>query len=223
MRLLLPLAFLLTAAISAPAGDVVLDRIIASANAAGPANLAFDRTTTMVKKGGPMNTRTVLVERWDGKRWHLVTFNGKPPTPEKRREVEPATRAVPVPGYYRLAALVAAATERRTDAEGRLVLIIPRLPDQAVRTDDKDISRYLSGEAVIDSAGGQPYVARLTLRSHENFKLNFLITVKHFEQVSEFAPAADGPPRLISESASSQGSLLGVPGGMKSETVFAYR
>lgn len=224
VRLLLPVVLLLTTGTAAPPlTDGVTERIIATARAMTPAELAFDRSTTSVKKGGGMVTRTAVIERWDGRQWALVSFNGKPPTAEQRRGVEKETRAVPVPGYHQMAGLIAAATERRTDDQGRTVLVIPQLPANAVRTDAKDISRYLSAEAVIGHANGQPYVERLTVKSHENFKLNFLIRVTSFSQVSSYAPAADGRPHLTAQAVVSQGDLLGIPGGMKSDTVFAYR
>lgn len=224
VRMLLPAILLLTVGATAPPlTDGVTERIIATARAIDPASLAFDRSTTSVKKGGGMVTRTAVVERWDGRQWALVSYNGRVPTPEQRRETEKQTRAVPVPGYHQMATLIAAATERHVDAQGRMVLTIPQLPANAVRTDSKDISRYLSAEAVIGHADGQPYVERLTVRSRENFKLNFLIKVTSFSQVSDYAPAADGRPRLTQQAVVSQGDLLGIPGGMKSDTVFAYR
>jgi hypothetical protein len=222
--LLLPLVVLLgVGATAPPLNDEDCKQIIAAARALTPATLAFDRTTTLVRKGGPVNTRTQLVERWDGRKWVLVSHNGKPPTAEQRRDIEGKSQAAPVPGYHQMAALIAAVTARRTDDQGRTVLIIPQLPANSVRTDDKDISRHLGAEALLGSAGGQPYVARLTVTSHEHFKLNLMITVLNFRQSSDYAPAPDGRPRLTNQAVVSQGALLGIPGGEKSETVFAYR
>ncbi len=223
MRHLLPLAVLLAGAAAAPPADPVADRIIAAARATTPAQLSFDRTTTMVRDGGGSTNRTVRIERWDGRRWSLVRVNGRPPTPEERKAAEAEARAAPVPGYHCLAGLVAAATERRTGADGRTILVIPVLPSGSVRTDSSDISRHLSGEAVIGTAAGQPFVERLHVKSRDDFKLNMLIKVTSFEQVSEYGLDAAGRPRLRTQTADSRGSMFGFAGGMKSETTYAYR
>ncbi len=224
VRYLLPLVLLLaSAAANAPLADPVSERIIATAKATTPAELSFDRTTTMVRDGGGTTTRTVLVERWDGSRWTLVRRNGKVPTADQRRSAEAEAKASPVPGYYRLAELVSAATERRTDADGRTVLVIPVLPEGSVRSDSKDISRHLSGEVTIGSANGKPFVERLRVKARENFKLNLLIRVHSFEQISEYGLDAAGRPRLRTQTADSRGSMFGFPGGMKSEITYAYR
>lgn len=224
MRYLLPLVLVLaSAAATAPLTDPVSERIIATARSSTPAELSFDRTTTMVRDGGGSTTRTVLVERWDGRRWSLVRRNGRVPTAEERRAAEAEAKAAPVPGYYRIADLISAATERRTDADGRTILVIPVLPANSVRSDSSDISRHLSAEATIVTANGQPYVERLHVKARENFKLNMLIRVHSFEQISEYGMDATGKPRLRAQTADSRGSMFGFPGGMKSEITYAYR
>ncbi len=219
------LAGLLLAA--APADELRLEplreAIITDARAADPAAMAFERTTTAVRRGPGMKEKTVTVERWDGQRWALISVNGKAPTTSHLKAFRKATSANPVPGYHRMAALLAAASDVSTDGDGRRVLKIPVLPPGSVRTDNADISSHLSGEAVITTTDGKPWVARLKVRARENFKLNMLIKVTNFEQISDYHLGPDGKPRLASTSADSKGQMFGFVGGQTDEVTYAYR
>lgn len=219
------LAGLLLAA--APPGDLRLEplreAIITDARACDPAGMAFERTTIAVRRGPGMNEKTVTVERWDGQRWTLLSVNGQAPSASQFKAFRKATAANPVPGYHRLAALMAAASDVSTDDEGRQVLKIPVLPAGSVHTDSADISGHLSGEAVIATTDGKPWVARLKVRAREDFKLNLLIKVTNFEQTSDYRLGPDGKPRLASQSALSKGNMMGISGGQTDEVVYAYR
>lgn len=203
--------------------DALRDAIITDARATDPAGVAFDRTTTAIRRGPGIKEKTVTVERWDGKRWSLVSVNGKVPSASHLKTFRKATAANPVPGYHRMALLMAAASNVAVDGDGRKTLTIPVLPAGTVRTDTGDISSHLSGEAVIASHDGKPYVARLKVKARENFKLNLLIKVTNFEQISDYRPGPDGRPRLASQSADSKGSMFGFSGGQTDEVVYAYR
>lgn len=219
--LLLPLAVMSIAA-GAP-DDPVRERIIADARAQPPGALAFDRITKSVRSGGGTTTSIALVERWDGQRWKLVSRNGRSPSTMERQEAERLAAAAPVPGYHRLAALVTAATESTTGADGRTVLKVPVLPAGTVRTDNSDISGHLQAEVTLSERGGEPWVERVKVTAREPFKLNMLIKVLSFEQVSEYRLDDSGKPRLASQSADSAGTMFGFPGGEKSEITYAYR
>lgn len=221
---LLALAFVLTAAAPPPstAADPSTARIISDSRSASPATLAFDRTTKSVRTGGGSTTNTLKVERWDGRKWSLITINGNKPTTNQRAEAARLAAASPVPGYHRLAPLLAAATESTTDAQGRTVLKIPVLPAGSVRTDSSDISRYLTGEVTL-ARGERPWVERVRVTAREPFKMNMLIKVLTFEQISEYRLDSAGKPRLATQVANSQGTMFGFPGGEKSEVTYTYR
>lgn len=220
MCALLPLAMLMAAA---PAPDPVRDRIIADARAMNPGTLAFDRITTTVRKGGGSTTTIHLVERWDGKAWTLISHNGKPPSESEKRTAEKIATASPAPGYYRLADLLAAASDSSIDAQGRTILHIPQLPPGSVRTDKADISSHLRADAIVGTHAGHAFVERVHVSAREGFKLNLLIKVTSFEQISDYKIDADGHPRLASQSADSAGTMFGFPGGETSQITYAYR
>ncbi len=217
----------LALAAAAPAPDLRLEplreAIITDARALDPAGMAFERTTTAVRRGPGIKEKTVTVERWDGTRWTLVSVNGKAPSASQFKSFRKATAVNPVPGYHRLAALLAAASDVQVDDEGRKILKIPVLPAGSVRTDSADISSHLSGEAVIATTEGKPWVARLKVRARENFKLNLLIKVTGFEQTFDYRLGPDGKPRLASQTADSRGSMFGFAGGQTDEVIYAYR
>jgi hypothetical protein len=218
---LLPLAFTLLSAASST--DPLRDRLIADAQAVSPATLDFDRSTSLVRKGGGTLTNMSMVERWDGNGWTLVSRNGRTPTPTQKRDAEKLAAAVPVPGYHRIATMLATATEARQDAQGRTVLTIPVLPANSVRTDTGDISSHLKAEAFVATRGGKPFVESLHVTARETFKLNALIKVKSFDMVSTYAIDSNGRPRLAGQTANSVGSVFGIIGGESSQVTFTYR
>ena len=93
---------------SASSNDNLLrDRLISDARALSPTALNFDRDTESVRTGGGTRTNVSRIERWDGKAWTLISQNGKAPTAAQRREAEKLAASAPVPGYHRLAGLLA--------------------------------------------------------------------------------------------------------------------
>jgi hypothetical protein len=218
---LLPLAFALLS--GAAATDPLRDRLIADARAVSPAALNFDRSTSLVRKGGGTLTNVSMVERWDGNGWTLISKNGRAPTQTQKREAERLAAAVPVPGYHRIAGLLSTATEMRQDAQGRTILTIPVLPPNSVRTDTDDISSHLKAEALVGTRDGKPFVEQVHVTARETFKLNALIKVRSFDMVSTYAVDAGGRPRLASQTAESVGSVFGIIGGETSKVSFNYR
>ena len=224
MHRLLVLVALATTAASAAPTDPLRDRIIAGAGAQVPASLTFDRTVSITQKGGGQIDHVVRVERWDGRGWTLLSMNGKPPSASDIRNAAKAQSTLPVPGYYRLATLLTAATERATDAQGHTVYRIPQLPPGSVPSSDGDLSQHLAGEATVATTpAGEPWVQRLKLTAREPFKIGWMLKVAKFEQVSEYKLDPAGVPRLATQIADSTGTLLGISGGEHNEVVFVYR
>lgn len=221
--ILLSIALALATPAAATAPDALRDRIIADARTQSPTALAFERTTHVVQKGGGTKTTTHRVERWDGSAWSLVSVNGKPPTSAEIREQAKVAAGQPVPGYHRLAGLLAAAAERSADAQGHTIFVIPQLAPGTVVNAGVDISAHLRAEAVVVTTGGQPWVQRVTLTNREPFKMSWVLKVLAFEQVSEYRLDASGRPRLASQANDSSGTMFGINGGQKAEVTYVYR
>jgi hypothetical protein len=217
---LLPLVLLIAAA---PVPQPLRDRLIAEAAATAPEQLAFDRTTGSVRTGGGTTTRINLVERWDGKKWTLLSIAGAKPTSTQRHDHERAAKVVPVPGYHRLATLLSAATTVETDSQGQAWWHIPRLPAGSVHTDSGDISDHLQADMRLGKRGDGYFVDQMHITAREGFKMNLLIKVTDFDQVLDYQPGSDGKPRLISQKSESKGTMFGFPGGEKALVTFVYR
>ena len=222
--LLAPLALVLASgAIASLSPDPVRDRIIADASLQSPAALAFDRTNHVVEVGGGTRSEVLRVDRWDGSRWTLVSLNGKAPSSIAIKEQAKTTLNQPVPGYHRLAGLLATDSENSVDAQGRMVIRIAQLPEKTIVNNGNDISTHLKAEAVIAINNGKPWVQQLRLTAREPFKMSLALKVLTFDQVSDYKLDASGKPRLASQSADSQGTWFGISGGQKSETTYVYR
>ncbi|MFZ4381129.1 MAG: hypothetical protein ACOYO0_04085 [Sandarakinorhabdus sp.] len=222
-RTFLPVVAGLLIAASPPDLAPVRDTIIAEARRIEPAALAFDRTTTATKHSPLGKETSVTIERWDGKGWTLVSVNGGAPKSSHRRYFQKATVNAPVPGYHRLALMLAAAGEVSADEKGRKLLKIAVLPAGSVRSENDDISSHLSGEAVISTTNGKPWVSQLNLVVRETFKLNGRIKVTEFKQTLDYGLGPNGRPRLTAQSALSKGQMFGFGGGEVNQVTYTYR
>ena len=225
---LLPLLLAIAAApaispIASPISAPLRDRLIADASALSPEKLAFDRSTHGVRAGGGTSTASKIADRWTGKTWRLIAIHGRQPSATERADHKRLASTIPVPGYYQLGAIIAAATATSADTQGRTLLHIPAMPAGSVRTDTGDISDHLQGEARLARRGDAVWVDQLRVTARETFRLNMLIKVTGFDQTSEYTPGADGKPRLITQKSESTGTMFGFPGGEKSTANFVYR
>ncbi len=132
---------------AAPADNALRDRIVADAATDPPPALAFKRTTVATQAGGGEKASKTRVDRWDGKKWTVVSANGKPPSSDDIAKAAKLYAVVPVSGYYRLASLLAKATAA-TDAQGRTVLRTAT-PPGSVYTNGKDVSEHFNAEATV--------------------------------------------------------------------------
>lgn len=217
------LALLLIAAAPAPIPSAQRDTIIAEAASLRPEGLTFDRASNAVRRGGGTTTTMTSVDRWNGKTWTLISIGGNPPSREQRQTHARTVNAVPVPGYHRIAPLLAAATTSHTDGNGRTIWVIPVLPDGSVFTDSGDISSHLKAEARLARRGDRVWVDQLMITEREAFKMNMLIKVIGFAQTIDFELGSDGKPRQVAQASESTGTMFGFPGGEKALVTFTYR
>ena len=197
--------------------------IIGEAESIRPATLAFDRASNAVRHGGGTTTTTSSIDRWNGKVWTLVSIGGRSPSREQRQSHARAARTAPVPGYYRVAPLIAAATSSRTDGEGQTLWQVPVLPAGSVFTDSGDISSHLQAEARLARRGDRVWIDQVRINQREAFKMNMLIKVTNFSQTIDFEIGGDGKPRQVAQASESTGSMFGFPGGEKALVTFTYR
>ena len=206
---------------AAPADTGLRDRIVADAAAVPPAALAFDRTTRVMQTGGSETASQTRVDRWDGKSWTVVSVDGKVPAADDVAKSVKTLIKMPVPGYYRLAALLAKAVPG-ADSGGRIVLRAATLPAGSVFTSGKDVSEHFTAAAVV-APGARPYVEHLRLASREPFRMMLVASIESLVAVSDYRLDAAGRPRLVSQVTDVDGSILGRSGVQHSEVTFSYR
>lgn len=210
-----PLALLCTAA----APTAVRDRVVAEARGMSPAALAFERTITVTQSDGTEQAKQTRVDRWDGKAWTLLSLDGKPPSAGDAAKYRKAAAATPVPGYHRLTMLAGAAAT--TDAQGRTVLRLAKLPQGSVFTSGKDVTEHFTAEAVV-ATGDRPHVQQVRLTARAPFRMMLVAKIDSFVTVADYR--LDGAtPRLVRQVADIRGSMMGKGGNQHVETIFTYR
>jgi len=213
------LAALAVLTIAAAPGETSLrDRLVVEAAALPPAMLAFDRTLVSTQSGTGNGTTETRLDRWDGRGWKAVSVNGKPRTPDDAAKALKVCPSNPVPGYYRLAALLAHATQA-TDTQGRTVLR-GSVPANWITSSCKDISEHFTFEAIV--ASGAPYVEKVRLTTRAPFRMSLMAKIDSFVSTSDYARDVAGRPRLVRQVADVGGSILGISGVQHNEGTFNY-
>ena len=217
LALLILVPFALAAA---PVPDAARERLLADAAQLGPATLAFDRTIVASQSGGGDKASETRIDRWNGKSWTLLSVNGKPPTSDDLAHERKMTADMPVPGYYRLAKQFAAATTT-TDASGRTVLHVAKLPSGSVNANGKDITEHFTADAIV-AAGPRPFITQVRLTAREPFRMMLVAKVDSFVTVNDYRLGARGTPELVRQTTDIDGNMLGKSGLQHNETSFAH-
>lgn len=202
---------------AAPAPDPLLQSVIAGARAVTPASIAFERSVREVatEAGGKPVTRTV-VDRWDGKAMTVVSIDGRPPTPAESAAIAKANAGRPLSSYARVAQFLGGSVRRLPDPQGRTVYRIESLPKGTVDI-GRDVSAGMTGEAVVDTSGPVPYVARLRLALAKPISFFLVAKLDALEIVNEYRIGPGGRPALVRQSRTLSGAQFGKAGTTRAE------
>ena len=148
------------------AADPLLDRLVAEARTVGPDDFAWTRTSKAEQRGGGEAKTRISIERYDpsrpaGKRWTLVSVDGKAPTADEARDYAKAMADAMVPSYGRVAGYFGAGAQRAAIG-GRTVFRAGKLPKRALMMNKSDLSASARAEAVV-ADGARPFVERLDI------------------------------------------------------------
>ncbi len=212
---------LIMVAPAAARADDVIDRIIA--DSARAPMVGFERTTRATRSG----KTTVQVDRFDpsapaGSQWTLLSIDGRAPTGKDVAAHRKAASAQPVPGYHRLAQVVGGKPVKRTDSAGRSVYRWDGLPSGAVPTPGPDISKNMSAEAVVDTAGDRPELVQMRIFAAKPFSIMGVAKMNAFDVISHYQPVQNGVPFLTTQTLASDVSAPFGKGG-KTSTTFSFR
>lgn len=190
-------------AFGAPArADAVLDRLRADAERADA--VGFERTTREEKQTSKGPVVEVRVDRFDpkapeGRQWTLVSVNGRVPSTRQRAEHRKLVSSFPVPGFYRLSAILAGEPTRSIDAQGRTLYRWQSLPAGSIPTPGSDISRQMAAEAVVEKVAGRPVFKSVRLFAPKPFKVMSIARVNRFDQLNNYELMNGAVPVLISQ------------------------
>lgn len=204
-QILAPLIALLAAALLAvPArADPILELLRAEAERADVKG--FERTTREEKQTAKGPVVEVRVDRFDprapeGRRWKLLSVNGREPTRKEQSEHRKLVSSLPVPGFYRLSTILAGRPERRIDAQGRILYRWNSLPPNSMPTPGPDISTRMAAEAVVEKVGNRPVVRSVRLFAPKPFPVMSVAKVNAFDLHNYYAEAEGGTHMLVSQS-----------------------
>lgn len=211
--------------LAAPAhADAILDRLRAEAARAEVAG--FERTTREQKQTAKGPVTEVRIDRFDpkapaGRQWTLVSVNGRAPTLREQGDHRKLVSSLPVPGFYRLSAILAGEPTRSVDAEGRILYRWDSLPPGSMPTPGPDISTRMAAEAVVEKVGSRPVMRSVRLFAPKPFPVMAVAKVKAFDLQNYYADGAEGVPVLVSQSGLSDISApFGQGGRQTSQTQF---
>lgn len=201
-RIAAAVAFALLAALPARA-DAILDRL--RTEAARAEVIGFERTTREEKQTAKGPIVEVRVDRFDprapaGRQWTLVSVNGRAPTLREQGDHRKLVTSLPVPGFYRLSAILAGEPQRSVDADGRILYRWTSLPPGSMPTPGPDISTRMAAEAVVEKVGGKPIFRSVRLYAPKPFPVMAVAKVKAFDLQNYYADGAEGVPVLVSQS-----------------------
>lgn len=203
-QFLVPLLAMLAALLPAlPArADTLLDML--RAEAARAEVKGFERTTREEKQTAKGPVVEVRVDRFDpkapaGRQWTLLSVNGRAPTLKEQSEHRKLVSSLPVPGFYRLSAILAGTPERRVDAQGRILYRWNSLPPKSMPTPGPDISARMAAEAVVEKVGNRAVVRSVRLFAPKPFPVMAVAKVNAFDLQNFYGDGEGGTPVLISQ------------------------
>lgn len=192
-----------TAAIAGPTADPLLTQVVESARAAKP--FAFERQGVIEQVSGAKRREQHRTERFAGGAWSLVTADGRAPSEHDQAAFAKAVASLPAPGYYRLATFLSGGAVRATDAQGRTIYRIARLPAGSVKASGFDLSDRLAAEATVEQANGRPYISRVRIFLPAPTRIMMVAKMDRFEAVSEYALGPGGAPVLTRQTTETAG------------------
>jgi hypothetical protein len=200
------LAALALLATALPArADAVLDAL--RAEAARAEKVGFERTTRTVRQTDDGPRTSVQVDRFNprapaSQQWTLLSVDGRAPTRREIAEHRKLVNALPVPGFYRLSAILAGEPSRSTDASGRTVYRWNSLPPRSMPTPGPDVSQRMAAEAVVEQVRGKPVLTSVRLFAPRPFPVMAVAKVNSFDLMNHYAEGSSGTPMLVSQTSS---------------------
>ena len=203
--------------------DAVQDRIVASARGVPQTAFAFTQTTRIARPGAAAKT---FVQRYDpaqpqGRRWALVSIDGRAPTAKEAASAVKSANAGPVPSYGRLGLWFGTTATRVATSATTATYRFAALPKGVVMIGKHDASADTAAEAVVNLSGATPFVEHVRYSSTAGFRMALVLKVERYIFDERFRPAADGRPVPSSTTGEMAGAMLGKSGTLTTTTTYS--
>ena len=187
------------------------------------ADVAFSQTTRVERTGAAAQE---FVTRYDprlpaGRRWSLLRVDGRAPSAKETSQIVKAANGAPMPSYQRLAAWFGGPATRVAQGAGTVTYRFARLPAGVVRIGKHDASADTVADAVVNTAGRQPFVERVRFASSRPFRMMLVAKVDRYVFGSDYALLPDGRPFPAGTQADMAGALMGKSGSFVTRTRYA--
>jgi hypothetical protein len=220
--LVVPVAAIALAAPALAQTAPAIGPVLAAAKALGPQG--FQRTTTRTDTRNG-NGKTVEVDRFDpskpaGKQWTLLSVDGKAPTPDQISDHAKTVSGTPVPGYYRIASMLAGPNPTVTPGADGTVFAWKRLPAGSLPMKGMDLTADLAVSATVSNAA-KPMVTQMRVVAPKPFRVMMLAKIDTMTVTSDYIALPDGTPFLSRQVMEQAASIpMKGQGTVRSEMLF---
>lgn len=183
--------------------DAIWDALKAEADSTAPQS--FTRTIRTEEVGSTKTTLTTKTDRFHakqplGKQWLLLKVDGEAPSEKQLTAYQKEVGEQPIPGFHRLSTLLAGKPAKISHKGQQVIYHWPQLAKGALGTKGPDISRNLSGEAIVDTSGPTPRLSRVRVFAAKPFSVMVVAKIRSFNAISEYETNADGATFLTRQS-----------------------
>jgi hypothetical protein len=177
------------------------------AEAARAEKSGFERTTRTVKQTDDGPVTQIQIDRFNprapaAQQWTLLSVDGRTPTRKEISEHRKLVSSLPVPGFYRLSAILAGEPSKSTEARGRTIYRWDSLPPRSMPTPGPDVSTRMAAEAIVERIRGRPVLTSVRLFAPKPFPVMAVAKVNSFDLMNHYAEGSGGTPMLVSQTSS---------------------
>lgn len=212
---------LATLLVTSPAmADPLQDQVLAGMRRADTSDLAFTASTRIQQSGKPARE---VVTRYDprspaGRRWSVVSVDGKPATAKEAAQIVKTANASPPPSYARLARWFGSPATRTAQGPNSVTYRFARLPAGIAKVGSRDMSADTVAEVVVHTSGRVPFVERTRFSSTKSFRMMLVAKVDRYVATSTYAPMPDGRVFPAATQVEMAGSMMGKSGTLATST-----
>ena len=201
--------------------DALQSQVLAGARAVAADGYIFRRAITIERTGA---ARKAVVEQYDPRRppverWSLLSVDGRAPTQKELAEARKRKRWA-TPSYGEIARWFGAPATRTDGPAGYVTYRFARLPKGALKLGPIDASANVAAEALVNTAGPQPFVERVRLTTTKGFRVMLVASVKSMAIIGRYRMLPDGRPVPADQASDTMGSLFGKSGRLRTATTF---